>query len=61
MAKQNPITREAILKRIREIDLKFQSTEPWLHSALSKLARERELLVEEANSRFKAGLKHEWR
>jgi hypothetical protein len=28
---------------------------------LSKLARERELLVEQANKRFKAGLKHEWR
>jgi hypothetical protein len=52
---------QAILKRIKEIDLKFHSTEPWLHPTLSKLARERELLVEEANKDFKAGLKHEWR
>jgi hypothetical protein len=56
-----PMTREAILKRINEIDRKFQSTEPWLHSMLAKLARERELLVEQANRQFKAGLKHEWR
>ena len=55
------MTREAILKRINEIDRKFQSTEPWLHSMLAKLARERELLVEQANRQFKAGLKHEWR
>jgi hypothetical protein len=58
---QRPMTRAAILKRINEIDCKFQSTEPWLHSMLSKLARERELLVEQANRRFKAGLQHEWR
>jgi hypothetical protein len=61
MPKQKPITREAILNRIREIDAKFQSTEPWLHSTLSKLARERELLVEQANRQFQAGIKHEWR
>jgi hypothetical protein len=61
MPKQKPATREAILKRIKEIDAKFQSTEPWLHSTLWKLARERELLVEQANAQFKAGLKHEWR
>jgi hypothetical protein len=47
MQKQKPITREAILKRINEIDRKSQFTEPWLHSTLSKLARERELLVEQ--------------
>jgi hypothetical protein len=52
---------QAIIKRIKEIDLKFQSTETWLHPTLSKLARERELLVEQANREFKAGLKHEWR
>jgi hypothetical protein len=61
MQKQNQVTREAILRRIKEIDRKFQSTEPWLHPMLSKLARERELLVEQANKQFKAGLKHEWR
>jgi hypothetical protein len=61
MRKQQQVTREAILKRIKEIDRKFQSTEPWLHPTLSKLARERELLVEQANTQFKAGLKHEWR
>jgi hypothetical protein len=52
---------QAIIERIKEIDLKFQSTETWLHPTLSKLARERELLVEEANRDFKVGLKHEWR
>jgi hypothetical protein len=61
MQKQKPITREAILKRINEIDHKFQSTEPWLHSTLSKFARERELLVEQANRQYKTGLKHRWR
>ena len=61
MQKQKPITREAILKRINEIDRKFQSTEPWLHSMLSKLAREREPLVEQANRHYKIGLKHQWR
>ena len=61
MRKQTQVTREAILKRIKEIDRKFQSTEPWLHPTLSKLARERELLVEQANTQFKAGIKHEWR
>jgi hypothetical protein len=49
------------LKRIKEIDAKFQATEGWLHPTLSKLARERELLVEQANKQFDAGLKHEWR
>jgi hypothetical protein len=52
---------KAILARIKEIDLKFRSTEPWLHPTLSKLARERELLVEQANRDFKVGLKHDWR
>jgi hypothetical protein len=33
------VTRETIRKRIKEIDRKFQSTEPWLHPTLSKLAR----------------------
>ena len=61
MSKQKQVTREAILKRIKEIDRKFRSTEPWLHPTLSKLARERELLVEQANEQFNAGLKHEWR
>jgi hypothetical protein len=61
MSKQKQVTREAILKRIKEIDRKFRSTEPWLHPTLSKLARERELLVEQANKQFNAGLKHEWR
>jgi hypothetical protein len=61
MQKQKPITREAILKRINEIDRKFQSTEPWLHSTLSKLARKRELLVEQANRKYKTGLNHQWR
>jgi hypothetical protein len=61
MQKQKPLTRQAILKRIAEIDAKFQATEGWLHPTLSKLARERELLVEQANKQFKAGLKHEWR
>jgi hypothetical protein len=61
MSKQKQVTREAILKRIKEIDRKFRSTEPWLHPTLSKLARERELLVEQANEQFNEGLKHEWR
>jgi hypothetical protein len=61
MPKQKQITRQAILKRIAEIDAKFQATEGWLHPTLSKLARERELLVEQANEQFKVGLKHEWR
>jgi hypothetical protein len=46
MQKQKPLTYQAILTRIKEIDLKFRSTETWLHPTLSKLARERELLVE---------------
>jgi hypothetical protein len=46
MPKQKQITRQAILRRIAEIDAKFQATEGWLHLTLSKLARERELLVE---------------
>jgi hypothetical protein len=61
MPKQKQITRQAILRRIAEIDAKFQATEGWLHPTLSKLARERELLVEQANKQFKVGLKHEWR
>jgi predicted DNA-binding protein YlxM (UPF0122 family) len=61
MQKQKQITRQAILKRIKKIDAKFQATEGWLHPTLSKLARERELLVEQANKQFDAGLKHEWR
>jgi hypothetical protein len=32
-----------------------------VHPTLSKLARERELLVGQANKQFDAGLKHEWR
>jgi hypothetical protein len=53
MPKQKPVTRDAILKRIKEIDVKFRSTEPWLHSTLAKLARERELLVEERTKNSK--------
>ena len=55
------ISREAILQRVAEIDHKFKQTDPWLHSTLAKDARERELLVAEANKQFHAGLKHEWR
>ena len=58
---RTPISREAILRRIAEIDHKFTQTDSWLHSMLAKDARERELLVAEANRRFDAGLKHEWR
>jgi len=61
MQKQKPLMYKAILARIKEIDLKFRSTEPWLHPTLSKLARERELLVEQANRDFKVGVKHDWR
>jgi hypothetical protein len=60
MQKQQ-VTREAILRRINEIDRKFEETEPWLHRTLSKLAREREQLVAFANKRFDARLNHEWR
>jgi hypothetical protein len=56
-----PISREAIMRRIDEIDHKFKQTESWLHSMLANDAREREFLVAEANRRFDAGLKHEWR
>ena len=49
MSKQKQVTRDAILKRIAEIDTKFRSTETWAHPTRSKLARERELLVEHAN------------
>ena len=56
-----PISLEAILRRIAEIDHKFEQTDCWLHSMLAKDARERELLVAEASGRFDAGLKHEWR
>jgi hypothetical protein len=55
------ISREAILQRIAEIDHKFKQTDGWLHPTLAKDARERELLVVEANRQFDAGLKHEWR
>jgi len=61
MRKEQLVTREAILKRITEIDQKFASTEPWLHSILSKLAREREELVALSNNKFGTHLKHEWR
>jgi hypothetical protein len=56
-----PISREAILQRIAEIDHKFEQTDPWLHSMLAKDARERELLVAKANQLFNARLKHKWR
>jgi hypothetical protein len=59
--KSTPISRETIMRRIDEIDHKFKQTDPWLHSMLANDARERELLVAEANRRFDAGLKHEWR
>jgi hypothetical protein len=61
MRNEQLVTRESILKRINEIDRKFGSTEPWLHSTLSKLAREREELVALSNHRFGTHLKHEWR
>jgi hypothetical protein len=60
-AETKTVTREAILRRIKEIDRKFQSTEPRLYPTLSKLSLEREVLVEQANEQFEAGLKHEWR
>jgi hypothetical protein len=47
------VTREAIRKHIKEIDRKYQSTEPWLHPTLSRLTRE--LLLGQANKQFKAG------
>jgi hypothetical protein len=56
-----PISLEAILHRIAEIDQKFKLTDTWLHPTLAKCARERELLVAKANKQFNAGLKHEWR
>jgi hypothetical protein len=55
------ISRDAILQRIAEIDHKFKQTDAWLRPTLAKDARERELLVAEANRQFDAGLKHEWR
>jgi hypothetical protein len=58
---QQRVTREAIFQRINEIDRKFQATEPGLHGALSKLAREREELVALANKKFDERIKHEWR
>lgn len=61
MQKQKALTCQAMLTRIKEIDAQFRSTETWLHPALSKLARERELLVEQANRDYKVSLKHEWR
>jgi hypothetical protein len=61
MRNEQLATREGIFQRITEIDRKFASTEPWLHSTLSKLAREREELVELSNNKFGTHLKHEWR
>jgi hypothetical protein len=61
MQNQQRVTREAIFQRINEIDRRFQATEPGLHGALSKLAREREELVALANKKFDARIKHEWR
>jgi hypothetical protein len=61
MRKEKLVTREAILKRIVAIDRKFEATEPWLHTALSKLAREREELVAISNEKFGTHLRHEWR
>jgi len=61
MQNEQLVTREAIFKRINEIDRKFQATEPWLHSMLSKLAREREELVALSNDKFGTRLEHEWR
>jgi hypothetical protein len=58
MQNEQLVTREGILKRINEIDRRFQATEPWLHSMLSKLAREREVL---SNDKFGTHLKHDWR
>jgi hypothetical protein len=55
------ITREGIVRRIREIDQKFEQTEPWLRSTLTKLAREREELVALSNKKFGTHLKHQWR
>ena len=52
-AETKTVTREVILKRIKEIDRKFQSTEPWLHPTLSKLSLEREVLVKQANEQSK--------
>jgi hypothetical protein len=50
--KQKQVAREAVLKRIAEIDAKFQATEGWLHPTVSRLARERELLMALANRQF---------
>ena len=61
MRNEQLATREGILQRITEIDRKFASTEPWLHSTLSKLARERVELVELSNNKFGTHLKPEWR
>ena len=61
MEKIQPISREAIIARINQIDNQFKITEPWLHPTLSKLAREREQLVAMANAKFGLKLKHEWR
>jgi hypothetical protein len=61
MREQPQVTLAAIVERINEIDRKFVSTEPWLHSTLSKLAREREQLVALSNAKFATNLKHEWR
>lgn len=39
---EQTFTRETILKRINEIDRKFEATEPGMRSILAKVARERE-------------------
>lgn len=61
MQNEQLVTREGILKRISEIDRKFEETEPWLHSMLSKHAREREELVALSNDKFGTHLTHQWR
>jgi hypothetical protein len=61
MQNERLVTREAIQRRISEIDRKFHATEPGLHSMLSKLAREREELVARSNDKFGTHLTHEWR
>jgi len=58
---EQTFTREAVLKRINEIDRKFEATEPGLHSILAKVAREREQLVALSNKKFGTQLRHEWR
>ena len=50
-----------IVIRINEIDSKIGAAEPWLRRVFIRDMRERELLVELANKKFDAKLKHEWR